>query len=276
MFDSSRYLKMCKVFREQNSTVAAAASSGSATFSLLLPWDPMPDCVKCDPHSNDSNSLNNALVSHARLEALKLRNEKTSFLASNPDLCYVLEQLALSVYPSCTTTTTTHFNLAQDISLTQTRYNATPREGYRGAFSRLSLSLCIGSLFSCQNAKGGFCVCDDHYEITGMCLASSPPPSPLSSLLSPSLYTILTSLAEESLQYYSFQSLHSPITYAPDPASVGRMLFSLTPVFESIFGGNTIQGPLDLKHWFGSDSVLHSLLFSSFFLLFCFTSLTHS
>jgi hypothetical protein len=90
---------MWKVFREQNSTVAAAASSGSAAFSLLLPWDPMPDCTKCDSRSNVSDSLQDALVANAKLDAFKLCYEKNAFLASNPDLCYVLEQLAISAYP---------------------------------------------------------------------------------------------------------------------------------------------------------------------------------
>jgi hypothetical protein len=159
---------MWKIFREQNSTVAAAASSGSATFSLLLPWDPMPDCAKCDLRNNTGDSLQDALVLNSKLEALKLCNEKTTFLASNPDLCYVLEQLALSAYPIKLRYLV---NMAQRI-FNSIRYNAIPREGHKGAFSRLSVSLCIGSLFNCQNTKGGFCVCDDHYELIGMTLQS--------------------------------------------------------------------------------------------------------
>ena len=79
--------------------MAAAASSGSATFSLLLPWDPKPECAKCDLRNNTGDSLHEVLVLNARLDALKLCNEKTRFLSSSPDICYVLEQLALSTYP---------------------------------------------------------------------------------------------------------------------------------------------------------------------------------
>lgn len=97
-FDISRQQRLWNLFREQSPQLAAAVASGSANFSKLLPWEPMPDCLKCDNHPQRSDTLYQALILNTRLESLKLRNEKTSFLASNPDLRYVLEQLALSAY----------------------------------------------------------------------------------------------------------------------------------------------------------------------------------
>lgn len=90
------------IFREQEPTIAvAAATNSSAIFSLLLPWDPMPACIKCDPTAviDVNESLHNALMLTQRQEALKGSNEKNIFLANHPDLRYVLEQLSISSYP---------------------------------------------------------------------------------------------------------------------------------------------------------------------------------
>lgn len=97
--DTGRQQRLWNIFRERSPQLAAAVNGGSANFSRLLPWDPMPNCLKCDnnPRGGD-NTLQGALIVKARLDTLKLRNEKTNFLASNPDLCYVLEQLAISAY----------------------------------------------------------------------------------------------------------------------------------------------------------------------------------
>lgn len=155
------------IFREQEPTIAvAAATNSSAIFSLLLPWDPMPACIKCDPTAviDVNESLHNALMLTQRQEALKGSNEKNIFLANHPDLRYVLEQLSISSYPIQIYWSQALFD--------HDRYDAVPRDNNRGFFTKLSLSVCSHSFSCCQSAKGGFCVWDDHLEIMGIFIPS--------------------------------------------------------------------------------------------------------
>ncbi len=94
------------------------------------------------------------------------------------------------------------------------------------------------SLSCVQDTKKGYCVWDDHYEILG----KEPG----------RLHKFLTSYAEEP---QDAPPHNSTMGYSVDPASVGRMLFSLTPIFLSVFGERTVEGPLELGDWFGSEIV---------------------